>query len=435
MANPSAHHRPSRTRWLAAACAISAAALTAHARATAEEAPPADAIVDEVPGRPALLIDDGLNARRVRLVSLDEKNVEFIDELQRRRKLARSGVLAFIIEPDADEPPRPRTLRPVMPQAWSSKPINTTGMLVTVGGQQFPGAPAALATQGENFAWDIPNLGRLELPLERMRFARTESSNEPAPVAAPASDTIVLTNGDRLSGFLVSAGQRVRFEPAGADPVEFEPQRVAALILSNPASAPRGPRVWLEGGVIADVRTISIDPEGRMLLSLEAGPTGSFEWSKLTALSLDAARLVPLSSLAVATEEPTGGRRWTPPMRLVTVAPEPGALPAQPLDAADIELPAPMRVRWTLPAGVSRFSAALALAPGSAPWGDCEVVIKADTREVFRRRVVAGNDRVNVNVEIPGRSLTIEVEPGRYGPIKDRVIISRPLLMIGRDAE
>jgi hypothetical protein len=407
------------------AAGLSAAALAAQREADA----PASIPETDAPGRPAVMIDEGLASKRIRLLSLDDKQVEFIDELQRKRRLPRTAVLALIADPS--EPAKEER------RAWSRTPLTPPGVLETVDGQRFPGDTAGAPPDAESFAWDIPALGRFELPLDLVRFVRRKDSVEPAPVAgrAPAADTIVLTNGDRLTGFLAGVGATVRFEPTGADPVEIGLDRVAAMILANPAKPARGPRVWLEGGAVAAVRRLTIDTEGRMLLSLEAGPTGSFEWSKLRALSFDAARLVPLSSMAIAQQEPTGDRRWAPPLQVASGAAEDGALEERPLDAADLVLPGPMRVRWDLPEGAARLSATLALAPGSEPWGDCEVIIKSGTREIARRRLIGGNDAVTINVELSSGPLTIEVDAGRYGPIKDRVVIGRPLIMIGRASE
>lgn len=419
---------PSRVLVLTAVLCIGAACACAPAAQRGGDAAAAAALAEsEAPGHAAVMIDEGLAAKRVRLLSLDDKQVEFIDELQRKRKLPRAAVLALIAEPVA----------PVKEErkAWSRAPLPPPGVLETVDGQRFPGDTAGPSSNPELLAWDIPGLGRFELPLDSVRFVRRRGAVEPAPARAPSSDTLVLTNGDRLAGFLAGVGASIRFEPTGADPVETGLDRVAALILANPAKAARGPRVWLEGGAVAAVRRLTIDSDGRMLLSLEAGPTGSFEWSKLRALSFDAGRLVPLSSVAIAGQEPTGERRWAAPVQVARGATEPGSLESSPLDAADLVLPGPMRVRWDLPEGAGRLSATLALSPGSEPWGDCEVVIKSGGREVARRRLIAGREAITLNTELAGGALTIEVDEGRYGPIKDRVVIGRPLLLIGRASE
>ena len=66
-------------------------------------------------------------------------------------------------------------------------------------------------------------------------------------------------------------------------------------------------------------------------------------------------------------------------------------------------------------------------------WGDCEFLISVDGVEVLRHHLSSETPSFPFLVDTPGRILTIEIDPGRYGPINDRVLIRRPLLLVEPD--
>jgi hypothetical protein len=101
------------------------------------------------------------------------------------------------------------------------------------------------------------------------------------------------------------------------------------------------------------------------------------------------------------------------------------------LNALDIDLPGPMRVSWTLPSGVQRFAGTAALADVSGGWGDCEYSIEIDGERVFSTRLHKGEPVASFNIPMSQAvELTVVLEPGRYGPVRDRVILHRPLLQM-----
>jgi hypothetical protein len=385
-------------------------------------------------GAPVTLVDPSLAARPARLISIDERQIEIIDELSRQRKLPRASVLA-IIAGEVSASGDIVSTEPEPPRVWSSTPLPTPGVLRLADGQRFagdlaPGAPGA----AESLAWDYPAMGRFEVKLDGVHSLRRRGADDAALLAAaPAgADVLQLGNGDRAQGFLVSLGSTIRLEPDGGEVIELPADRVVAARLANPPAPARGMRVWLADGTAARAQRFTLDADGRVLLALDVGPTGSFEWSQVRAVVFDAARLTALASLTPVSQEPVGARRWAPPVRTIEGQAAAGALPVTPLDAPDIELPGPMSVRFDLPEGTRRFATLARLAPGAAPWGDCELVIRVDDREVLRRRLVAGEAAANLAIDAEGRTLTIRVEPGRFGPVNDRVILKRPLLL--RDA-
>jgi len=233
-----------------------------------------------------------------------------------------------------------------------------------------------------------------------------------------------------MSGFLSQVGDDITLE-TDSGVVHIERKRIAGIRLSNEPVDPRGARLWLSDGTVAPLNSIEIDPSGTVQVRLIDGQTQSYYWSPIQGIMFDAARLKPLSSLAPQSQEASGNRRFAPTIELRASRGTVGPAPA--LDAWDVVIPGPMVIRYALVEGTRRFGASAQLDVGTEPWGDCEFVVRVDGVEVKRARLWSGSGAVAFNVETPGRVLEIEVEPGLYGPINDRVVLSRPLLLVEQD--
>jgi hypothetical protein len=95
-----------------------------------------------------------------------------------------------------------------------------------------------------------------------------------------------------------------------------------------------------------------------------------------------------------------------------------------------LEYQGPMVVRYALPAGATRFAAEAVLPPSSRIWGDYELVIRDDDEVVHRSRLNARHPSHQINVELRGSELTIELTQGAHGPIHDRLHLERALLLV-----
>lgn len=380
-------------------------------------------------GVPRILIDDRLQERAVALVALQGGQVRYVDAggLQRDEPMSRYVALV----PPRDEPP------PGAP---------TPGLWFT-DGQRLAGIPRPGDVPADHLLWKHPVFGPLTLSLDRVsRIVLRRPSRPAAARPRGPEDSILLVNGDRLSGFLSSFGLTLRVE-VGEETRELSSRRVAEVELANPPEPMRGTVAWLADGSILRITSFQTSRTGEVVLrpavfaaEAGAGPgtlaagegsdQGVFPLADLVAVVFDASRLVPLASLTTASQAPSGNRRWTEP---IAVAPADAA----PLAAADIALPGPMTVEWALPAGSRRFAGELELTPDQWPWGDCEVVVSlvssgGRAADLVRERLNAARPRVGVNVAIDGSAsrLRVRVEPGLYGAIQDRVVIRRPLLLI-----
>ncbi|MBL8745617.1 MAG: hypothetical protein JNK58_04580 [Phycisphaerae bacterium] len=362
----------------------------------------------------AVLIDDQLASRSIIVVSLDERLLEFVDEQQRQRTLTRAAVLALIPEVKID----------TVPQRNRAARASGGGMLELTDGQRFEGDLTPTGGTDQSLAWRHPILGQLSFPIEHaLSFWRPSAPEalRASSASAVTSDTLFLNNQDQLSGFLASAGDPIRIEtPEGV--IDLPPERVVGAVLANPRRAAAGARVWLDGGTAVNASRLTIDASLRSSFVLEHGASAMVVWSQLRAISFDSGRLVPLASIAPLSQSAAAGRRYAPPIRLSGSAP---------LDAQDIVMPGPMSVTWTLPDSARRLSFTAMLGEGTAPWGDCEVIVTIDGGEVARRRLNTDAPAASISVPVNGHSLTITVDSGRFGPIRDWVILGRPMILVG----
>ena len=294
--------------------------------------------------------------------------------------------------------------------------------------------------------WEVDGLGVVRVPLEEI--SRIVFADVRAPDGEPAEDLVDLRNGDRTSGFVASIGERVVIETGGAD-IDLPLAYVAAIALANPGSSLEGTVAWLASGAVIRVEGFGPNEGGRVELlttgasyPTEAGldedeaeqPTRpTVALGDLWAVAFEAERLTPLATLPPANQRPSEGRRWTEPLRMEDPR---EAL----LGAPTMTVPGPMSVTWTLPQGATRFATTASLPPAMRLWGDCELVVRITTsdgrRELHRARLHDESPVSVVNVALPAsgealRELSITVEPGEFGPIQDRVVFVRPLLLTG----
>ena len=106
-----------------------------------------------------------------------------------------------------------------------------------------------------------------------------------------------------------------------------------------------------------------------------------------------------------------------------------------PLGAADIELPGPMTVLFDVP-GASRVSGMVELPERCRVWGDCEVYIDlvgaSGTKPLWHHRLHDAQPLLAFNLPLPATSdavLQVRVEAGSNGPIMDRIVLRRPMVL------
>lgn len=344
-----------------------------------------------------------------------------------------------------------------------------------VDGQRFIGRPGPAGDDEQLLRWIHPRLGTLSIELDSV--ARVQRRLNPDPAASPAppslleavrQDTVWLSNGDRFEGFIegitaaddadAASGPALTITssapagtPTSAKPAPFRVafDQLASASFAN-AAAPIQPglsRLWLGDGSVLHVEQLDIDATtGRVTISSATlprdaadrptGPAASLELNQLRAVAFDGSRLHALARQPIAAHGPLDGRRIAPPPRVVSIINDGPA----PLNADDIVLPGPMFVEWTLPPGAVRIAGWATLDPAASAWGDCEFRMSisaagGETREVTQGRVHVEAPAMPINVAIPpssstaARTLRLELRAGAGGPIQDRLVLKRMLIL------
>lgn len=305
-------------------------------------------------------------------------------------------------------------------------PATGSPSLTLTDGQRFIGAP--LGGAGDLIRWRAEGAATVEATLEQIDRIVLVPNLDPGPLDA-LEDVIILTNGDRLEGFVAELSDTISIEVEGRT-IDLPLERAAIIDLANPPEERSGAYMWFEDGSTARLR---IEGDEYRLAAAPSGWEAPAPLNRARAFIYDAAAVTALSELDLVSSEPIG-RRWAPP-------PQIRAEPAG-LWAAPVSLPGPMRVTWSLPEGAVRFGAIIELREDSRIWGDCDVVIsqrraiggQGHLAPLARAQLDSAHPRAEVAVDLDpgvGGELIITIEPGPSGPIQDRVQIDGALILLG----
>lgn len=290
----------------------------------------------------------------------------------------------------------------------------------------------------ESLAGTALGLGACRIPLERIaRIARPGAAWR---ADTPTDDVVLLTNGDRLSGFVASIGAEVAIESADGVIARVPFARVREIRLANPPAAQgdsHAPLVTDDLGITLRARSLSINLSGQPRLMVSPGPLGlDSRGEDLIAYDRPSARLMGVrhipdpSTLALNTITPdritaTGNRRWTPD----PVA-RPEADPVLPL--GDIHMPAPAEATYPIAPGAARFACTIRAArPGA--WTDCIARVHAvsanGTRTLLaEHRLTRASPSADIAADLPAntRAIVLEIDPGAHGAVQDAVDFIAP---------
>lgn len=402
------------------------------------------------------LVDGSLRPTQVRLLGIANGVVSYFSlgdspGSAKVRTVPTDEVVAIVIPAEG---PKARARRsPLLVSEPNSPP---SVRVVLTDGQRLLGRvvestadlPRSDRTDDPSLIMEIPALGPGQIRVRLDQVVRLETLGDPLAEEASAAsatrrtldaeaandDRVLLANGDVIRGFVESLGVQVVVRSRPDDPVTTYPLvLVDRVYLSNPESLPDGPCVWLSDGsmiALAHGAERSADfysAPGRLGGALHAKP------SEVVGVAFAAGRLVPLSGCKQAAYSASPDRAWT---RAPSTPTE-----DVPLNAANIEIPGPMTVEWVVPPGATRFAGVAELVRSTERWGDCVMVLEdlppaKSPRRLFEQRLSAGAPSARFDVALsPSGSgehrLRMTLESGEHGAILDRVVLVRPLLLIG----
>ncbi len=281
--------------------------------------------------------------------------------------------------------------------------------------------------------------GDARVPLERV--LRISDGGQPGNAARDQllpDDTLVTRTGDTIVGFIESIGPMTRVSIDDGGELEIETARLESIGMANPPAPQPGLYLTFNDFEVLRASAMEFDTNQPIRVEIDAASlglmdTGNSIWvfdadslRSLTVRSADS-RIVALTEIAPALVEPTGDRDWVP-------SPVPMRSSLAHAALGSIDLITPMRVEYPLPEGSGRFASTIEASVQQ--WTDCIVRVIArspgGSSTLFEGRLNAATPSAEINTLIPrgATGLIIEIDPGKHGPIQDRVLLHRPRLLI-----
>lgn len=343
------------------------------------------------------------------------------------RAIPASDIVAFLSSGTAGETPAPAPL--------------SAGMLELTTGERLPGSLRS-GTQGGNL-WDHRWIGAVPVALEDMASLRIRGPL--VPERKPDGDTVLLLNGDTISGFVESIGENIVCETGAAGEADSMEKRTIAMdraaaiafALSEPVPA-QGSRFWtMDGSVVdgIDLRYDEADGWGFTLANPRLAEargkrTSDNNAANPVAAIFASAMMTPVAAFGRPTVSVPAGQYHYGFEDAVRTSPEHRAM----LGLAPIELDGPLVARFTVPAAARKgvdaciFSCEIALREPSPADARIDVEIRLGEASSGRIRLDASKTRETVRIETGATAaehLTVILEDGGNGVVGDSIELRR----------
>ncbi len=282
---------------------------------------------------------------------------------------------------------------------------------------------------------DNTERGKANISLEQvLQITKTMPTDT---ITQPEDDTITTTTGDVLTGFIESIGEISSIETDTG--VLYIPLlQIESIAFANIKEPSIGIYTSTTDGLRIKSDTFNIDFKHALAINIDHDSIGIAPSSNPTwLLHPNAAsgfhvvhpsqHIQSLAHIQPELVEPTGDRAWTPTPSTITNIQEP--------ILSSIDLRAPVRVVYPIPSNATRFACTL-IAPINT-WTDCIAEIYTITSSgtstmIFSSPINADNPSHTIDFMLDStiEKLEFRIEPGKHGPIQDRVLIEHPRLLI-----
>ncbi len=345
------------------------------------------------------------------------------------------------------------------------------GIVTSTDGQRLPGTFRVV--DGKPM-WEHRWIGAVSLEIDRLASIQM-LADRPA-IRSPNEDTLVLLNGDRVSGYIERLGEEVELTPleptheaateatteapaptthkpaAASDPANsnrrIPMERVSTIGFASVPSAPRkGSDFWTVDGSIVAGRDLNFNPTIGWSFALatewlaRVRPTLTTDNSAADALAgiFERTDFVPLADCtALAPTIPDGSYRYSV-VNAVRIEDRERFL----LGCADVLLDGPIAVSFMLPRQVvdrgerAVFCGELVLAE-PAPT-DARVAVSIEVLGETPYEIILDATSRRAKFAIPAAStkrglLTLRLDDGGNGSIGDRVVLERAAILLSPDA-
>lgn len=352
---------------------------------------------------PAVLLDADLREQAIQFMSYADGALRFFGE---------DRLLASL---DEDKVVRIEFSRPAPPTAG--------GRLILSDGHEITGRFDGVDGDGK-LIWATEKLGEFSISLDDIHAwttAHALSGDAAAKLSAGSAqetgenDTVLLTNGDSLDGFVEGLTPQALRLQRGDQTLDLPWQSVHRVTLANPIV--HKPGFWVTTAAGDRLRVDHAQLTGGRLSGRVLG--GVFDDLEHRAIEFTHKhRLVPLGELPHKTV--SGGRVFgveRPP----TIGPA---------DKSSVRLHAPIAVRYELPIGTRRFIARAAIQEQDLGWADMVLIVSDDRGELMRQRLWRSQPDARVNVVPRGPTLTLTLDEAAAGPIRDRLGLSDAAVLV-----
>ncbi len=359
---------------------------------------------------PVTLVGPDLQPQAIHLTSVRDGQIGYFDQTRQLRRAPLTDYVQI-----RGFPPSPADA--ATPDEAASA---ATGAIELIDGTRLAGRLEGVAADGQSLQWSHDGLGRIDVTLDEL--AMLWLGRPPGRSEQPASDRVVLVNGDVIEGFLE---RLVALRVQGSEQlVEAPLERLAAVVMSNPRRLESLDRLLLTDGSRLGVSSFAIEGDRLRATVALLGGTRQATWP------LHAFRRIDLSgsglSLVQLTDLPwrtiTGGRvfgvAWPPRV-----------------SDDQLHLHAPVAVEIELPDGAQRLAARVELAledvPAHArPLADCALIVAVDGAPVLRLSLNSANPAATINLPVRAGKITFTLDPGLHGPTLDRVRLTDAIVLI-----
>ena len=293
-------------------------------------------------------------------------------------------------------------------------------------GERVRGTPVALGDDA--ITVETPDFGRIDVPLdEAAALVLGEADDGGTSGGRPASDEVLLANGDRLSGFVSGLDDgRLTVEADDGGPAEVALEDVRRLRFADTGVEPERPE--------AAARVLLADGSELAVGAFEA-VAGGFRvvWRgrEATLATADVLAAEPVDgAVAWLADLPPAGIEHAP---YLTAASPPRAFAGMGgAEARDVVAGSRTTIAYDLPpGGWGRLVTAVSI-DGDRPRGDAAVRVLVDGEAAFSRdSLTAADGAVPVSVDLPpgAATVTLVVDYGRLLDVQDRVRWRRPALV------
>lgn len=395
---------------------------------------PAAALAQDAGTPRMIILDRNLARMPADLEHIGSTSIQYLDASGRPRSIDRARAVAIYSR---------RTHAPSIPTAptASSPDADTSdglpGLLRLTDGQVVPGFILPGEKSSESVTWRSRRIGTFNIKLDRISSIALADSLALLPPATK-HDLLLLTNDDRMEGFVESIGPEIAIDLNGSM-TNIPIDRLSAARLANPLAPGLQPLIFLSDGTIlaASELTAPAVPKGApspksttVLWSLASDSgTGVLDVASIDAVLFDPRVLIPLASLPIASSQGLDDRPWTP-------KPEIAPVETAPLGLASITISGPIQLEWKLPPGAKRFGAALELPPDARPWGNVSILISTagrdgKFREALKKDLTSDAPTADAAFDLSGEGrLRLEVRGKTFSDVQARLRLLEPAILI-----